>query len=356
LRRSSMARLTVAPLFVVLVVTLAGCGTISSTLDSIASSSSAAAPFAEHGRPVSNAPPVSPADGGPVQHAALGEGVPPAAATQVESPFSAEPTFEASLPLLVGDSRSAPPLVSGGLAGSAVAGQTTAGTGDVGGDPPAGMAQARETPISDEPEDYDPWERYNEKLFAFNYNVDRYVLKPAANVYRHVMPEPWQIMITNGFDNIRYPARLVNHVLQGRFWGAFIETSRFLINTVMGFGGLFNPATDYFGIPKSRADFGQTLARWGIGAGPYFVPPFLPPATVRDFIGRLADSAINPIAWFLIDFWPEGLAIGMGEMLNERAVNYEAFQGVEETTLDLYTAVRDGYLRRRELQLRQEIE
>jgi phospholipid-binding lipoprotein MlaA len=88
-----------------------------------------------------------------------------------------------------------------------------------------------------------------------------------------------------------------------------------------------------------------------VGAGPFFVPPFLPPATVRDFIGRLADSAINPVAWFLLGFWPEGFAIGAGEMLNERAVNYEAFQGVEETTLDLYTAVRDGYLRRRERQL-----
>ena len=217
------------------------------------------------------------------------------------------------------------------------------------------MAQSRETTLSDEPEDYDPWEPFNEKMFAFNYNIDRYVLKPAANVYRQIMPEPWQLMIANGFDNLRYPPRLVNHVLQGRFWGAFIETSRFLINTVLGFGGLFNPATDYFGIPKSRADFGQTMARWGIGPGPYFVPPFLPPATVRDFLGRLADSAINPIAWFLIDFWPEGLSIGMGEMLNERAVNYEAFQGVEETTLDLYTAVRDGYLRRRELQLREDV-
>ena len=336
MRRSSMARLTVAPLFVVLVVILAGCGTISSTLGSIASSSSAAAPFAEQGRPV--------------------EGIPPAAATQVESPFAAEPETDTPLALLVEGSRSATPEGHGGLGGREAARDAATGASDVGGDPPAGMAQARETPISDEPEDYDPWERYNERMFAFNYNIDRYFLKPAANAYRHVMPEPWQIMITNGFDNIRYPARLVNHVLQGRFWGAFIETSRFVINTVLGFGGLFNPASDYFGIPKSRADFGQTLHRWGVGAGPYFVPPFLPPATVRDFIGRLADSAINPIAWFLIDFWPEGLAIGTGEMLNERAVNYEAFQGVEETTLDLYTAVRDGYLRRRELQLRQEVE
>jgi phospholipid-binding lipoprotein MlaA len=218
---------------------------------------------------------------------------------------------------------------------------------------PGGMAQVRETPLTDEAEDYDPWEPYNERMFAFNYNVDRYVLKPTANVYRHIIPEPWQIMISNGYDNIRFPARFVNLMLQRRFWGAFLETSRFVINSVMGVGGLFNPATEYFGIPRQRADFGQTLAGWGVGAGPFFVPPLLPPATVRDFVGRLADSALNPIAWFLIDFWPEGLAIGAGEMVNERAVTYELFQGVEETTLDLYTAVRDGYLRRRERQLRQ---
>ncbi len=217
---------------------------------------------------------------------------------------------------------------------------------------PDGMAQVRDTPVTEaDPEDYDPWEPYNERMFAFNYNVDRYVLKPAANVYRHIVPEPFQIMISNGFDNIRFPARFVNLVLQGRFRGAFLETSRFVINSVLGVGGLFNPATDYFGIPRSSADFGQTLAGWGVGPGPFFVPPLLPPATVRDFIGRLADSAMNPIAWFLLDFWPEGLAIGAGEMLNQRAVTYELFQGVEETTLDLYTAVRDGYLRRRERQL-----
>jgi phospholipid-binding lipoprotein MlaA len=246
---------------------------------------------------------------------------------------------------------------------AATAGDASATAGESGrteagepGEAAGGMAQARESVVEAEPEDYDPWEPYNERMFAFNYNVDRYVLKPVANVYRHIMPEPFQLMIANGFDNIRYPARLVNHILQGRFWGAFIETSRFVINTTLGFGGVFNPATDYFGIEKSRADFGQTLHRWGVGPGPFFVPPFLPPATVRDFIGRLADSAMNPISWYLLDFWPEAFAIGTGEMVNERAVNYELFQGVEETTLDLYTAVRDGYLRRRERQLRLDVD
>jgi phospholipid-binding lipoprotein MlaA len=348
-------------LLVALVAILTGCGTLSGALDSLAT-----APAASGGAPAESAPGGTasrPVAGAPASSVALGEGAPPGAETQPESPLAAAPGFDPPLAILVAaDSRA--PAPAGATIGSpesaaseaSRAGEAIASTPDGSDDQAAGMAQARETAIGDESEDYDPWEPYNERMFAFNYNVDRYVLKPAANVYRRIMPEPWQLMIANGFDNIRYPARLVNHVLQGRIWGAFIETSRFLINSTLGFGGLFNPATDYFGIPKSRADFGQTMARWGIGAGPYFVPPFLPPATVRDFLGRLADSAINPIAWFLIDFWPEGIGIGMGEMLNERAINYEAFQGVEETTLDLYTAVRDGYLRRRELQLRQDVE
>lgn len=334
MRRSPWTRLTAAPLAAVLVAIVSGCGTVSGALD----------------------PPRGSGDELPAARAALGEGIPPPAWTQETSPFSPEYTTDAAMTLLAAESPSAAPAALGPRESPDAGGHTASAEAGAAHDA-MGMAQVRDQSIDEMvPEDYDPWEPYNERMFTFNYNIDRYVLKPAANVYRHVIPEPFQVMISNGFDNVRYPARLVNHVLQGRFWGAFIETSRFVINSTLGFGGLFNPASDYFGIPKSRADFGQTLARWGVGAGPYFVPPFLPPATVRDFIGRLADSAINPIAWFLIDFWPEGLAIGVGEMLNERAVNYEIFAGVEETTLDLYTAVRDGYLRRRELQLRQDVE
>ncbi len=352
MRRLFRARLIVAPVLFFLVVLVAGCGTISGTLDSSFASSSATAPLADGDRPIAVGAPVPSGDGSSLSPTAFGESAPPAAWTQLESPFSPLYTTDAAVALLTAESRSDTPLDFRALRAPGAAGDAAPGETDA-----AGMAQARDKSIDEaEPEDYDPWEPYNETMFTFNYNIDRYALKPAANVYRHIMPEPWQYMISNGFDNIRYPARLVNHVLQGRFWGAFIETSRFVINSVLGFGGLFNPASEYFGIPKSRADFGQTLARWGVGAGPYFVPPFLPPATVRDFIGRMADSALNPIAWFLIDFWPEGISLGIGEVLNERAINYEVFQGVEETTLDLYTAVRDGYLRRRELQLKQDVE
>lgn len=331
--RSPETRLGVTALLVALVLLATGCGTLSEVM----------------GPPQPLAPPpIAAEDGAP-------ETTPdtPAVTSMTDNtaPLRSEPTLAAVTPEppteQAPESPAAPSLVT------AQTELTELAAGDEGtGAAAEGMAQARETQVIEpEPEDYDPWEPYNERMFAFNYNVDRYVLKPAANVYRHIVPEPFQIMISNGFDNIRFPARFVNLVLQGRFWGAFLETSRFVINSTLGVGGLFNPATDYFGIPRSSADFGQTLAGWGVGPGPFFVPPFLPPATVRDFIGRLADSAMNPIAWFLIDFWPEGLAIGVGEMVNQRAVTYELFQGVEETTLDLYTAVRDGYLRRRERQL-----
>jgi phospholipid-binding lipoprotein MlaA len=336
----------------------AACGTVSGALDSIASAppadvSSATLPPPDEERVSALASDPGGDEAVADSRAALGEALPPAAAQWMQQPFGERPASDVvSAPSAAGLVHAVEPRAE------EVPGASAAAVPDVvaGGDPAEGMAQARESVLDAEPEDYDPWEAYNERMFALNYNIDRYVMKPAANVYRHIMPEPFQQMIANGFDNLRYPPRLVNHILQGRFWGAFIETSRFVINTTMGFGGVFNPATEYFGIQRSRADFGQTLHRWGVGPGPFFVPPFLPPATVRDFIGRLVDSAINPISWFLLNFWPEAFSIGVGEMLNERALNYEAFQGVEETTLDLYTAVRDGYLRRRERQLRLDTE
>jgi phospholipid-binding lipoprotein MlaA len=339
-RRSPEGRVSVAVLLPALVLLATGCGTLSEVV---------APPVASTPPPLAaeaSAPEATPTIPLDAAFGAAEVPTPPRTLTSALVPGS---------PVVSGESSSKPALVNPGTeVGGESAGTTitaeAAGTEETD-ESPTGMAQVRETPVTEEPEDYDPWEPYNERMFAFNYNVDRYVLKPVANVYRHIVPEPFQIMITNGFDNVRFPARFVNHVLQGRFWGAFTETSRFVINSILGIGGLLNPATDYFGIPRSSADFGQTLHTWGVGAGPFFVPPFLPPATVRDFIGRLADSALNPIAWFLIDFWPEGLAIGVGEMVNQRAVTYELFQGVEETTLDLYTAVRDGYLRRRERQL-----
>ncbi len=203
-----------------------------------------------------------------------------------------------------------------------------------------------ETALGSDEEDNDPWEKFNEKVFEFNRQADRFVLKPVAKAYTWIVPDPFQVLIENGFDNISFVPRMVNSLLQGKWGGATRELSRFLINSTAGIGGLFD-AAKYWGIEKSREDFGQTLGVWGVSPGPYLVVPFLPPMTVRDGIGRGVDSFMNPLSYFIPFLWT-GISLKLGEIVNDRALNLELFQGFEESVVDLYSAVRHGYLRRRE--------
>ncbi|PYN47840.1 MAG: hypothetical protein DME00_14275 [Candidatus Rokuibacteriota bacterium] len=203
-----------------------------------------------------------------------------------------------------------------------------------------------ETALGSDDEDNDPWERFNEKVFEFNRQADRFVLKPVAKAYTWIVPEPFQVLIENGFDNISFVPRMVNSLLQGKWGGATRELSRFMINSTAGIGGLFD-AAKYWGIEKSREDFGQTLGVWGVSPGPYLVVPFLPPMTVRDGIGRGVDSFMNPLSYVIPFLWV-GISLKLGEIVNDRALNLDLFQGFEESVVDLYSAVRHGYLRRRE--------
>jgi phospholipid-binding lipoprotein MlaA len=209
-----------------------------------------------------------------------------------------------------------------------------------------GMAQARDAATDGEPEEYDPWERWNEPMFEFNRRLDKYVLKPVAKGYNFVVPDEIQIMLSNGFDNISFVPRLVNSLLQGKVTGAGRELSRFLINSTAGVGGLFDPAKDVFGILKSREDFGQTLGVWGVGPGPYLIVPFMEPLTVRDGIGKAVDSALDPLSYFLPLIW-ERLAMKLTDIVNERSLNLDLFQGFEESVIDMYSAVRHAFLQRR---------
>ncbi|HSB40604.1 MAG TPA: MlaA family lipoprotein [Methylomirabilota bacterium] len=217
---------------------------------------------------------------------------------------------------------------------------------------PAGMlAQARAAepvgPADSILEEYDPWEPFNEKMFTFNYNMDKYVLKPVAKGYNFVMPDRMQQMIDSGFDNLLVVQRVVNNLLQWRPKGAGAELGRFLINSTLGIGGLFDIAKQEFGLQKTRADFGQTLGIWGIGPGPFLVLPLLPPLTVRDGIGTAVDGAMDPLSYVLPLIWTR-LGMKVGSTINDRSLNLDLYQGFEETTVDLYSAVRNGYLQRRD--------
>jgi phospholipid-binding lipoprotein MlaA len=213
------------------------------------------------------------------------------------------------------------------------------------------LAQARTSepvePAEGILEEYDPWEPFNEKMFSFNYNLDKYVLKPVAKGYNFVMPDRMQQMIDSGFDNLLVVQRVVNSLLQGRPTGAGAEVGRFLINSTLGIGGLFDIAKQEFGLRKTKADFGQTLGIWGVGPGPFLVLPLLPPLTVRDGIGTAVDGAMDPLSYVLPFIWTR-LGMKIGNTINDRSLNLDLYQGFEETTVDLYSAVRNGYLQRRD--------
>jgi phospholipid-binding lipoprotein MlaA len=211
------------------------------------------------------------------------------------------------------------------------------------------LLQTAQPPSDDDaiPEEYDPWEKFNEKAFEFNRRLDRYALKPVATVYDKIVPDRIQSMVANGFDNIRFVPRFMNSLLQAKWGGASRELGRFLINSTLGIGGLFDIAKQEFGIEKSREDFGQTLGVWGAGPGPFLVLPLLPPLTVRDAVGYVVDGAMNPLN-YVLPFFPARFLMTAGDTINDRSLNLELYQGFEETVIDMYSAMRHGYLQRRE--------
>jgi phospholipid-binding lipoprotein MlaA len=207
-------------------------------------------------------------------------------------------------------------------------------------------------PLEPPVEEYDPWESFNEKMFTFNYNLDKHVLKPVAKGYNFVVPDELQRMIDRGFINITFVPRFVNNLLQAKWSGAGRELARFLINSTVGIGGLWDMAKQEFGIEPSKEDFGQTLGVWGVGPGPFLVLPFMAPMTVRDGIGLGVDTAMDPLSYLIPFIW-ERLVMRVVNMVNDRSLNLEVFEGVEETTVDLYTAVRNAYLQRRARQIKE---
>jgi phospholipid-binding lipoprotein MlaA len=196
-------------------------------------------------------------------------------------------------------------------------------------------------------EDYDPWQPFNERMFFFNHDVlDRWLMRPVATGWDKALPDPAQRCLSRAFDNLEMPRRLVNNLLQLRVRAAGCEVVRFVVNTTAGVVGLFDVAHLALHLEKNDADMGQTLGVYGVGPGPYLVLPFLKPLTVRDGIGRGIDGALDPFGYFIP--FIAGTAMGIVNTVNERSLNLELFANVEESVLDLYSAVRNGYLQTRQ--------
>jgi phospholipid-binding lipoprotein MlaA len=211
---------------------------------------------------------------------------------------------------------------------------------------------AAESATPGEDFEWDPWEPFNERMFWFNKEIlDRFVLKPVATAWDFVLPTPVQKGIHNVFDNLAVVRRVVNNALQLKWNGAAKEAARFTINSTMGFVGFFDIAKEGFGIEQSDQDMGLTLGVWGVGPGPFLVLPFLPPLTVRDGVGFLVDTAMTPYIYFIP--WYASLGGAVTNVVNERSLNLDRYERVEEATVDLYAAVRSAYLQRRAAAIRQ---
>jgi phospholipid-binding lipoprotein MlaA len=218
--------------------------------------------------------------------------------------------------------------------------------------PAVNLTALAASPSAGEDFEDDPFESFNEKMFWFNREVvDRYVLKPIATGWDFLLPDPVQRGVHNFFDNLAVVRRVVNNSLQLKFNGAGTELARFTINSTVGVVGFFDVAKDAFGIEQRDEDTGQTFGVWGAGPGPYLVLPFLPPLTIRDGIGYAFDVAMTPYTYF-IPWW--GSVVGtLTNTVNERSLNLDRFERVAESTVDLYGAVRNGYLQRRAAAIKQ---
>ena len=195
-------------------------------------------------------------------------------------------------------------------------------------------------------DDHDPFIRANRAILNFNLKVDRYALKPTAKVYAK-LPQPVRTGIGNFFSNLGIPYTILNDLLQGKLGHAGRDTGRFLINTTVGIAGLFDVATG-IGLPKHSEDLGQTLAVWGVPAGPYLVLPILGPASLRDATGKVRrliyDSPYTePLS--SLDSLERYSATAL-QVVDVRA-NLIGIDDLLELQPDLYLFLREGYRQQR---------
>ncbi|MGA2223701.1 MAG: VacJ family lipoprotein [Syntrophobacteraceae bacterium] len=193
----------------------------------------------------------------------------------------------------------------------------------------------------------DPYEGLNRKVFEFNDRVYFYGLKPVATVYAAILPPDLRTGIKNGFHNLVFPCRFINSVLQGKPDKAWIETVRFVINSTIGLIGLFDVAQTNFGLAGYDPDFGQTLALWGVGSGPFLMIPLLGPSDERDLFGYAVDSVMDPLFWIPVQ-WYVTFAAESGKYINRTSLRIGEYEELKKASLDPYVAEREAYIQYRE--------
>lgn len=189
----------------------------------------------------------------------------------------------------------------------------------------------------------DPWEGMNRPVFGFNEAVDRHALEPVARGWDWLLPEFAETGLRNFFDNLGMPIVFVNDVLQAKPLAAGQDVARFVVNTTAGVAGFVDVASR-IGVPENDEDFGQTLGRWGVPPGPYWVLPLLGPSSPRDTVGLVGDYAAS-LMW-LLPFWVRATSNGV-DTVNTRARYLEEVAENRAEALDYYVFVRDAWVKNR---------
>ena len=193
---------------------------------------------------------------------------------------------------------------------------------------------------------HDPWEKTNRAIWGFNHTTDRLVLHPAAVVCTTVLPRFVRSHISLGLANLNEPVTTLNDIFQLHMGRAARSLGRFVVNSTLGVAGLFDPATRG-GLPAHPADFGQTLGRWGVHAGPYVVLPLFGPSDLRDGFGFTADNLMDPPSYVLGGFTSNfGIARDGAQVIDYRVAAQGTLEAIYEAP-DPYSFARSAYIQRR---------
>jgi len=198
-------------------------------------------------------------------------------------------------------------------------------------------------------EENDRFENINRAMFEVNRTIDETLLKPAAIIYRGVVPEWGRDKVTNFLNNLGEPVTFVNDILQGQFERAGVALARFLLNSTVGVAGFVDVAREA-GLPRHTEDFGQTLAVWGVEDGPYLFLPLLGPSNPRDLVGMVADIFIDPFTYILAE--PQRNQRFALTAVSRRAEYFDQLETLEKTSVDFYAALRNLYRENRANEIR----
>jgi phospholipid-binding lipoprotein MlaA len=207
------------------------------------------------------------------------------------------------------------------------------------------------TTADDADTEHDPAEPVNRAIFKVNVAADHAVMRPVAQAYADHVPEGVQKGIHNVVQNLKEPAVAVNDALQGNVNQAWQSVQRLAVNSTVGVAGIFDVASQ-LGLPPHKADFGQTLAVWGVGEGPFVELPLLGPSNARDTVGTAVDMALNPLTF--VGGAPAtyaGVATGSANVVDVRSQHLHDLDELERNSLDYYATLRSVYRQHRDAEI-----